>query len=311
MGYQHIDNLYKAQDILLFRECYAMEKIHGTSAHIAWKDSVLTFSSGGERHDRFASLFDADMLAKNFSDLGHASVVVFGEAYGGKCQGMSAIYGKELRFVVFEVRIGDAWLAVPQAEEVALKLRLEFVHYRKITTDLSAIDAERDAPSEQAKRNGIQEPCIREGVVLRPLIEVTKNNGDRIVAKHKRPEFAERKTIPNVDPAKREIMEKADDIAVEWVTDMRLAHVLDKLGNPREMKDIPRVIVAMVEDVTREASGEIADNKAVRKAIGTRACKLFKKLVEAVPARPESEALNGHNAPAHAPEKENDNETSR
>jgi hypothetical protein len=279
MSYQHIPNLYKAQEILLFRECYAMEKIHGTSAHIAWKDSVITFSSGGERHDRFASLFDVDMLAKHFSDLGHSSVVVFGEAYGGKCQGMSATYGKELRFVVFEVRIGDAWLSVPQAEEVTIKLGLEFVHYRKITTDLSAIDAERDEPSEQAKRNGIQEPCIREGVVLRPLIELTKNSGERIVCKHKRQEFAERKTIPNIDPAKREIMEKADDIAVEWVTDMRLTHVLDKLGNPREMKDIPRVIDAMVEDVTREASGEIADNKIVRKAIGARACKLYKTLL--------------------------------
>ena len=29
MGYQHIDNLYKNQSILMFRECYALEKIHG------------------------------------------------------------------------------------------------------------------------------------------------------------------------------------------------------------------------------------------------------------------------------------------
>jgi len=32
MGYLNIDNLYKAQEVLMFRECYAMEKIHGTSA---------------------------------------------------------------------------------------------------------------------------------------------------------------------------------------------------------------------------------------------------------------------------------------
>ena len=35
MGYRHIDNLYKNQDILLFRECFALEKIHGTSANVA------------------------------------------------------------------------------------------------------------------------------------------------------------------------------------------------------------------------------------------------------------------------------------
>lgn len=35
MGYLHIDNLYKNRDILLFRECWALEKVHGTSAHYA------------------------------------------------------------------------------------------------------------------------------------------------------------------------------------------------------------------------------------------------------------------------------------
>ncbi len=34
MGYLHIDNLYKNQTIRLFRECYALEKVHGTSAHV-------------------------------------------------------------------------------------------------------------------------------------------------------------------------------------------------------------------------------------------------------------------------------------
>ena len=29
MGYIHIGNLYKDQEILLFKECYALEKIHG------------------------------------------------------------------------------------------------------------------------------------------------------------------------------------------------------------------------------------------------------------------------------------------
>lgn len=38
MSYMHIDNLYKSQTLLMFRECYALEKIHGTSAHVMWKD---------------------------------------------------------------------------------------------------------------------------------------------------------------------------------------------------------------------------------------------------------------------------------
>lgn len=278
MSYQHIENLYRetAQAILLFRECYAAEKIHGTSAHVAWKDGLVTFYSGGESHERFAALFNESDLAERFTTLGAAEVVVFGEAYGSECQGMSATYGKDLKFIAFEVQIGDAWLSVPNAADVAQKLWLEFVHYRKVSTDLAALDAERDAPSEQAKRNGIAEPRIREGIVIHPLAEFRDNRGDRVLAKHKRAEFAERQTVPEVDPTKREKMEKADAIALEFVTDTRLAHVLDKLGNPADITATGAVIKAMVEDVTREASGEIADNKAVRKAIGAAAAKLFK-----------------------------------
>lgn len=37
MSYADIENLYKNRRIMLFKECYAMEKIHGTSAHVGWK----------------------------------------------------------------------------------------------------------------------------------------------------------------------------------------------------------------------------------------------------------------------------------
>lgn len=288
MGYLHIENLYRpeAQVVLLFKECYALEKIHGTSAHVAYKDGNLRFFSGGEKQQSFEALFDKEALAARFAGLGHASAVVYGEAYGGKCQGMSKTYGTTLRFVAFDVTVGDTWLSVPNAHAVVEKLGLEFVHYVKVSTDLAALDAERDAPSVQAVRNGVvDEPKLREGVVLRPLREMFTSSGARVIAKHKRAEFAERKTIPNVDPARRELMEKADAIAAEFVTDMRMAHVLDKLGNPTDLSAIPQVIVAMVEDVTREASGEIVDNKAVRKAIGAAAVKLFKaKVTSCIPA---------------------------
>jgi len=285
MGYLHINNLYKNQDVLLFNECYALEKIHGTSAHVTWeKGGWVSFYSGGEKHERFAALFDAGALTDTFkNEIGADNVTVYGEAYGGKQQGMSATYGKELRFVVFDVRIDDCWLDVPKAECVCLKLGLQFVAYEKVKTNITALDGERDKSSTQAVRNGVEGEHIREGVVLRPLIEVTKNNGARIIAKHKRAEFRERKSIPNIDPAKREIAAKAEAIADEWVTPMRLSHVLDKLGNPTDMTSAPDVIKAMVEDVCREASGEIRDSKAARKAIGKVAVNLYRKrLTEAL-----------------------------
>ena len=281
MGYAHISNLYKDQEILMFRECYALEKIHGTSAHVAWKDNSIRFFSGGASHALFIKLFDEEALRLKFAALGSPDVTVHGEAYGGKEQGQRHRYGDNLKFIAFDVKIDGCWLAVPQAEEVAKSLGLEFVHYVRISTDLPEIDAQRDADSVQAVRNGITEPMKREGVVLRPLIEVRKNNGERIVAKHKGDEFKETATPRKVvDQDKQKVIEEAEAIAFEWVTHERLLHVLDKLGQVN-MEDAVKVIRAMQEDVNREAAGEIVASKDADRAIGRRAVQLFKKHLQA------------------------------
>jgi hypothetical protein len=220
-----------------------------------------------------------DSLREAFASIGHPYVTVYGEAYGGKQQAQSWRYGKELRFVAFEVKVGDSWLSVPNASDVVTKLGLEFVHYRKISTDLASVDAERDAPSEQAKRNGIEGDQPREGVVLRPLEEMIKGNGARIIAKHKRDEERETKTTRTVNPEKIEVLRQAQAIADEWVTPTRLQHVLDKLGTVG-MENTPDVIRAMIEDVTREAASEIEDSKDARKAIGSATAKMFKSYIQ-------------------------------
>ena len=284
MSYLHISNLYREQDILLFKECYALEKIHGTSAHITW-DGKISFSSGGVSHAHFVQLFDEQKLVEVFTQkIGQSPVVIYGEAYGGSCQKQAWRYGKDLRFVVFEIKIGDLWLSVPQAEDVAKTLGLEFVPYKKISTDLDAINAERDALSEQARRNGVEGDQPREGVVLRPLIELVKNNGERIIAKHKRDEERETTTPREVvDPAMLAILDQASAIASEWVTPMRLTHVLDKLPQGIGIEKTREVILAMIDDVLREAAGEIVDSRKVRAAISQRTAELFKaRLKEAL-----------------------------
>jgi len=283
MGYLHIDNLYKTQTILLFKKCYALEKIHGTSAHVRWQDGKVALHSGGESAERFAALFDQVALAEAFAGLGQDAVIVYGEAYGGKQQGMSKTYGKNLKFVAFDVKIGDSWLNVPKAVVVVDALGLEFVHWQAVGTDLESLDAERDALSVQSERNGVDGEHVREGVVLRTLEEMSDNRGNRVIAKHKRAEFRERKSIPEVDPAKQELLTKASDIADEWVTPMRLRHVLDKLPEATEMKHIPIVVTAMVADVIREADEFVVDNKVVRKAIGRKAVELYKAHVTTIP----------------------------
>lgn len=288
MGYLHINNLYKDQTILELPEVYAMEKIHGTSAHIRFKDGEVTFFSGGEKHSNFIALFDAEFLKVALESFGVADITINGEAYGGKCQGMSKTYGKDLKFVVFDVRFNGAWLPVPAAEQVAKMLKLEFVHYVKISTKLEEIDRERDADSVQAIRNGMGAGHKREGVVLRPLEELTDERGNRLIAKHKRAEFTETKTPREVNPDKKLIQLQSKAAAQEWVTPMRLQHVLNnvlvfkklreksddvKLG----MEDTKFVIEFMVEDIKREAKGEIFEDPETIKAIGRLTACLYKQ----------------------------------
>lgn len=283
MGYLHIDNLYKDQTILIFKECYALEKIHGTSAHLSWncKEKKVKYFSGGESNERFVKVFDNDFLINKFSELFiDSNAVVYGEAYGGKQQGMSNTYGKELKFVAFDVSVNELWLEVPKAENVCNALNIEFVEYVKVPTDLEALNAERDKPSTQAKRNGIEDDKIREGVVLRPLVEFIMKNGSRVIAKHKRDEFKETKTPREVSPEQFKILEDAKAIAEEWVTEMRLKHVLDKLPQGINVESTKLVIEAMVEDVYREAKGEIVESKDVTKFIGSRAAQLFKQKLQ-------------------------------
>lgn len=287
MGYMHIDNLYKNQEILMLKECYAMEKIHGSSAHVGWRldklhgnslmDGTVNLFCGGCKKELFNALWDIEDLKKKFLETGLEEVTIYGEGFGGKMQGMSATYGKELRFVAFDVKIGHCWLDVPKAEEFCESIGIEFVAYEKVSTNLEDLDKERDKFSRQAKRNGIEEDKIAEGVVLRPLIELKKNNGARLMAKHKRDEFMETKTSRKVqDPIKMKILSDAKAVADEWVTIMRLSHVLDKIENP-SMQSFGCVIKAMHEDIKREGDKEIVWSKPVERAIGQLTGKMLKQ----------------------------------
>jgi hypothetical protein len=290
MAYLKIPNLYQSQEILMFKRCFALEKCHGTSSHIHYISPIteqstgrITFFSGGAKHETFVALFNEPFLLQKFQEIqsGH-NITIYGEAYGGKMQGMSATYGKDLKFVAFDVKIGDFWLDVTKAEALVKSLGLEFVHYVEVSTDLKELDEQRDADSVQAIRNGMGTGKLREGVVLRPLIELTKNNGSRIICKHKRAEFCETKEGRNiVDPSKLKVISDAELVAQEWITENRLKNVashneegflaIENLGN---------IIPAMIEDIKKESDGEIVWSKQLNGILGREIALLVKNYVK-------------------------------
>jgi hypothetical protein len=285
MGYQSISNLYKDKRILAFKHIYALEKVHGTSAHIGYRkdEDKLFFYSGGENHDKFVALFNQDDLLQRFRTLveEHAvnRICLYGEAYGGKQQGMSHTYGPTLHFIAFDCNVDEKWLSVTQSEKVANQLNVEFVPYEFVESTEEALNHERDRDSIVAIRRGMGEGKKREGVVLRPPFEVTTNNGERICAKHKREDFAEHKS-PRSTSVEPEVLENAEAIAEEWCVMNRLHHVIQHLtinGVAPTMSDMGKIVHEMVADIYREAKGEIVESKHVERAIGAKTVKLFKQ----------------------------------
>lgn len=276
MGYLHIDNLYANQKILMFKECYALEKIHGCSAHISWANGRLRFFTNEKNHNEFVKLFDAEALRAKFAEIFPLkNVVIYGEHYGGKIMGWSAIYGDKERFVGFDVKIDGLWLNVPNAHNVCQKCGIEFVDYVRIPTELEAMNTERDKESIQAYRNGMGNGKQREGVILRPLEEMRLNNDDRVIAKYKPTAFSETKTPREINPETIQVLEDAAAIADEWVTPMRFTHVISKLPNATELKHTKIVIEAMTADIYREGKGELVESPEARTAIGRATARMF------------------------------------
>lgn len=252
--------------------------VHNTSAHIKYRQGNLSFFSGGEQYEKFVALFDPSVLEKKFKAnfLETDDVIVYGEAFGGKQQGMSDIYGKQLRFLAFDVKLNDKWLDVPAAEGLAEELEIGFVPYQKGPLSLAWLDCQRDKFSSVA----VAPNKMREGIVIRPLREMFYKDGSRVIYKHKRPEFRETKTVREVNPDKAIILSGATAIAEEWVTPMRLQHVLQKVPFNHRPEDTGVVIKAMIEDVQREGAGEFEWSKEVSKAVSRQTVKLLKEMAE-------------------------------
>lgn len=252
----------------------------------------LSLHSGGENAARFSALFPdqsglterlrllcqeetARRQAQGQTEPIHA-VFIHGEAYGGKQQGMAHTYGPELRFTVFDVRINGEFLPVPLAVRyVTETLGLEFVPYHLIPCTSGWLDWARDLPSEQAVRCGVEESRIREGVVVRPICEIQDAMGKRVIYKHKRPEFSETKH-PRSLAKVLQIQRDPTKAVEEWVTEIRLTHVLNHFyadhpgwqerHTTEALPEIERQEISsrMEEDVMREGDKELEDTPVMR-----------------------------------------------
>jgi hypothetical protein len=157
------------------------------------------------------------------------------------------------------------------------------VSYEEIDTDLETLTAARDKDSVQAVRNGCGTGHKREGIVLRPLVELTTSDGERVIVKYKTEDFMETNTPRPVDDSKLQVLTDAAAIAEEWVTERRMVNILSHWPeNEIRVERTPQMISAMQEDVVREAGSEIVVTPVVLKAIAKVTAVMFKKRVSRI-----------------------------
>ena len=164
------------------------EKVDGTNIRVMWDGEAVRFGGKTFRAQLPAKLvehlqatFTAQAMAAQFPDGG---ACLYGEGYGAGIQKGGGYYGREQRFVLFDVKVGDWWLQEIDVKAIGAALRVPVVPCAGVGTLHEMIRV--------VQQDGLQSawgPFAAEGIVARPLAPLFARNGDRIICKVKTRDF--------------------------------------------------------------------------------------------------------------------------
>lgn len=164
------------------------EKIDGTNIRVYWDGTDVRFEGRTDKAqiptfllEQLTEMFPPEVFSTFDNDTG---VVLYGEGYGARIQKGGGNYISDgVSFVLFDVRIGNWWLERSAVDEVAESLGIKsvpVVGYGSLHDMVSWV------------RAGIRSEWgdfEAEGLVARPVIELSARNGKRIITKLKCRDF--------------------------------------------------------------------------------------------------------------------------
>lgn len=164
------------------------EKIDGTNVRIMWDGHNVTFGGRTDNaqmpipliqtlNKMFLGITNEQLFEQQF---GEKDVVLYGEGYGGKIQSGSA-YTQEQSFILFDIKVGGKFLTREVVECIAKSFNVQVVPICLTGTIKEAIDYVRTKPNSIIA----EQPKESEGVVGRPLVELTDFRGNRLIIKIK------------------------------------------------------------------------------------------------------------------------------
>lgn len=207
VGYHKIDGLFKRdeQTKKLIEGCYRSdvveflkdntweftEKIDGTNIRVVWDGHKVSFYGRTdaamiptELTNRLVELFGGEANEQIFEqNFGEKEVMLVGEGYGAKIQGVGGLYKKTQDFILFDVMICGNYQSRDTVNEVAKMFNLDVVPIVLEGTIQDGVDFVKTNPPSTIG----QAPM--EGVVGRPKIELQDRCGKRIITKIKVEDF--------------------------------------------------------------------------------------------------------------------------
>lgn len=169
------------------------EKVDGTNIRIHWDGHRVEFGGRTERAQipvdlvnflsaKFNNLETEELFEQKFGD---SDVIMFGEGYGRKIQGVGSLYRPDdVSFILFDVCIGDVWLKRDSVEDIAKAFGIDVVPIVGTGTIRQAIEFVKGHP-----KSILSEKAHMEGVVVRPECELFDRMGRRLIVKIKVNDF--------------------------------------------------------------------------------------------------------------------------
>lgn len=291
--YPHLENLDEMPAMFAVPEVIATEKVHGSSMRIGLFDGAIRL--GGRRLE-FTDLrrdtkeglgFVSWVLTTGLDQrcreafAGH-NVLLYGEWHGSgtPAQGWPQVqkgirYCAGNNFRVFDVKVDGRYLPFDEIATWAAKVELKTmpVLFRGPPTQ-AAFDALIDTMSRVGAEHGIVDPeNTLEGLVIRPPQLQWDDRGQVLMAKYKVGKWAERASRqrhPRQPKQVKEIAPGAPAFAEEFVTSMRLDHILDQLrqeGLPVDHTATGEVLKRMGQDIKREGAQALFDGNLAWKDV--------------------------------------------
>lgn len=162
------------------------EKVDGTNIRIGWDGEKVQIGGRTERVqipvfllDRLVELFPAEKFG-----IFDGPVCLYGEGYGARIQKGGGKYKADgVDFVLFDVKVDRWWLRHEDMLDVAGKLGIDVVPIRASGNLDSIIKFVRDGfPSWWGE-------FPAEGLVGRPIVDLCRRSGERIIVKLKTRDF--------------------------------------------------------------------------------------------------------------------------